>query len=622
MRPMFLIYFLITISSLLSQDRYYKFSELQGFTANDGSTHLLYRLLYNAPGGGFNGYENSIYHYNLASGADTLFLRDFQSGELVERVNSVKFWHNNPSHYIHCGAKIGFAVTGYIQRFDQAQPYITTRPVEGITISRTNDSILYAWNPLMKSTNGGRTWQLHTVSHKIITVSPHNTNLILARDIEGNLVRSTDGGNTFNIVDTNKVTEDLSVNYSPDGNNIFILQKTNSDYRLLFSGNSGAAFSWQTIFNSSSPFIFSHNENENNKYFIAVGAKIYINASVPGTFNLYRELPRKVKGLYSRPTGNFIYAATVNEILMVSPDTIISIKKLPPDPQLFRFLPSEINNTWFYDVTVWDQGWPPVYNQYTQKVSVEKDTLIGITGRTYRKIITQNYQAPGSVRYYRTDSSAGLLFALDPVYNSEYPIHDFLAEPGDTIPYDFNGYNFEFTRTIFDSAFIQSFKGSDYLTKSYHNIFTLLSYSYELAEEIGKLRFHYGYDFGVTFGILKGWIFNGVVFGDTTFTGVKDEATAPEAFKLSQNYPNPFNPSTVIRFSLPVLSKVELKIFDLLGREIMTLVNEEKPAGNYEVEFNALKSQGNNTTELPNGIYFYRLKAGNFTQTRKMILMR
>jgi photosystem II stability/assembly factor-like uncharacterized protein len=85
-------------------------------------------------------------------------------------------------------------------------------------------------------------------------------------------------------------------------------------------------------------------------------------------------------------------------------------------------------------------------------------------------------------------------------------------------------------------------------------------------------------------------------------------------FSLSQNYPNPFNPSTVISYQLPIIGFVTLKVYDILGREVATLVNEEKPAGEYEVEFYG--------SELTSGIYFYQLKAGQYSETRKMVLMK
>ncbi|MEB2329837.1 MAG: T9SS type A sorting domain-containing protein [Ignavibacteriaceae bacterium] len=88
----------------------------------------------------------------------------------------------------------------------------------------------------------------------------------------------------------------------------------------------------------------------------------------------------------------------------------------------------------------------------------------------------------------------------------------------------------------------------------------------------------------------------------------------PEGFLLSQNYPNPFNPATTINFSIPENSFVKLRVFDMLGREVDVLVNEELNAGTYAFDFNA--------TALNSGIYFYSLEAGSFKDTRKMILVK
>jgi len=86
------------------------------------------------------------------------------------------------------------------------------------------------------------------------------------------------------------------------------------------------------------------------------------------------------------------------------------------------------------------------------------------------------------------------------------------------------------------------------------------------------------------------------------------------SYFLEQNYPNPFNPSTSISYSIPKSSFVTLKIYDVLGREIITLVNENKPIGNYSVHFNG--------SELVSGVYFYRVTAGDFVQTKKLILLK
>ncbi len=103
--------------------------------------------------------------------------------------------------------------------------------------------------------------------------------------------------------------------------------------------------------------------------------------------------------------------------------------------------------------------------------------------------------------------------------------------------------------------------------------------------------------------------------------GVEDEKSLPTEFALLQNYPNPFNPTTVISYQLPVSSDVTIKVFDILGNEIATLVNEYKPAGRYEVEFSTSGHSGN-VRNLTSGVYFYKLQSGQYTTVKKMILMK
>ena len=101
-------------------------------------------------------------------------------------------------------------------------------------------------------------------------------------------------------------------------------------------------------------------------------------------------------------------------------------------------------------------------------------------------------------------------------------------------------------------------------------------------------------------------------------TDIADETSDIISFDLKQNYPNPFNPSTVISYQLPVSGNITLKVFDILGSEVATLVDEYKQAGSYEVEFQS--AVGNR--QLASGIYFYRLTAGDYTAVKKMILLK
>ncbi len=103
-----------------------------------------------------------------------------------------------------------------------------------------------------------------------------------------------------------------------------------------------------------------------------------------------------------------------------------------------------------------------------------------------------------------------------------------------------------------------------------------------------------------------------------TLSGVEGNnfVSVPGQYKLEQNYPNPFNPSTIIQYQIPENNFVTLKVYDVLGREVATLVNEQKNAGTYRVEFNA------GQLNLTSGVYFYTIKSGNFTETKKLMLMK
>lgn len=103
-------------------------------------------------------------------------------------------------------------------------------------------------------------------------------------------------------------------------------------------------------------------------------------------------------------------------------------------------------------------------------------------------------------------------------------------------------------------------------------------------------------------------------FAWTDLTDVKNSVSNIPNFALFQNFPNPFNPATKIKYQISELSKVRLTVYDMLGREITTLVNEEKAAGLYEVEFNG--------TELPSGVYFYRIETGKYSDTKKFVLLK
>jgi hypothetical protein len=101
----------------------------------------------------------------------------------------------------------------------------------------------------------------------------------------------------------------------------------------------------------------------------------------------------------------------------------------------------------------------------------------------------------------------------------------------------------------------------------------------------------------------------------TNITGVNEQVTKPTQYSLSQNYPNPFNPSTTINFALPKESQVTLKVYNMIGQEVMTLIDNKRMSSGYH----SVKVDG---SKLSSGVYIYKMIAGEFVATKKMILMK
>ena len=140
-----------------------------------------------------------------------------------------------------------------------------------------------------------------------------------------------------------------------------------------------------------------------------------------------------------------------------------------------------------------------------------------------------------------------------------------------------------------------------------------------ISARLWSNQYNLEYETNLTFDVGNGnfgsGIFSRVSIESTNIVSVSNTGTSvPKTFSLSQNYPNPFNPSTKINYEIPTKSSVSLKVYDVLGKEVMTLVNKENQLGKYEIEFNA--------AILPSGVYFYRIQTNKFVETKKMILLK
>ena len=257
-----------------------------------------------------------------------------------------------------------------------------------------------------------------------------------------------------------------------------------------------------------------------------------------------------------------------------------------------------------------------------------------IYGVALNEVIGDSIAANGKLYYHLKDKDDHSLERVDTVDGkvyrfyehpnlpeSEYVIIDLFSEVGDTL-ITFNPGSPGITSYLITTGIDSFYKwGSTRLRKNFiQNTYPVISH-FAYGEDLGMDHYTWAMiGYSVYYErTLKGCIINGIVYGDTTLTGIDDEENLIASdFKLEQNYPNPFNPSTVISYRLPVTSNVTLKVYDILGNEIVTLVNEEKSPGTYEVEFNTSSIKHHPSS----GIYFYQLKSGSFVETKKMVLLK
>jgi len=189
-----------------------------------------------------------------------------------------------------------------------------------------------------------------------------------------------------------------------------------------------------------------------------------------------------------------------------------------------------------------------------------------------------------------------------------YPINNAATE-GDVRLFDANEYSDKEKWTTLSSGIIK--KDIGYVDASY----VVSSGPYKITAN-QTLKVAYVVAAGDNLSDLRSVIKQSRIQYKALIDDIDEEKTIPAEYSLSQNYPNPFNPETTISYQLPKAEQVTLKVYDVLGREIATLVNEFQQAGIYNSSFSTLRSS------LTSGIYFYRLQAGSFVQTKKMILIK
>ena len=304
--------------------------------------------------------------------------------------------------------------------------------------------------------------------------------------------------------------------------------------------------------------------------------------------------------------------------------TNAQILNKPLDVNLGSFVfPLEIGNVWNYR-----NG----YFQPDMKLSIIDTTRIG--GEKY---YLKNYQTPSgyfdAFQYLRLREDGYFVSRVLDSNLTFFPNEDYLfykknANVGDMWCQE-DRLGIIWYHIVLDTIQVSSFWGTFLPVKVVEITDSSLTRYWEYwSEEFGLVRQQNSDLWSGGWSLLCGCFINGQQYGDTVLVSVDEEMPGqPNNFELQQNYPNPFNPSTNIQYSISSTQFVTLRVYYVLGREIATLVNEEKSAGSYEVKFN---SETLHTKSLPSGVYFYQLRLGDpststgqsFVETKKMILMK
>ncbi len=633
MRSKILIVLLI-LTNISFPQSYSHLFELRGIEDSTGNTHLFYRY-----GGVYDVFQSgcwskSIYHFDLTNNIDTLFIEDVAVSDPFDgcygtSIFDYEFFNNNPAHYIYGGVDYNIDPAAILVRYDGDINLDAFGTVENIEISQQNQNLLYlviSEHNLLKSIDGGYNWtfnfdSLEIIDYALVSLSKNDDSQIYGID-NNKLVRSEDEGYSHYIVDDDSHWSRMAkLYYDPDAQHIYGVTSNFNEYALLISNSNGDPFSWNLRMTSPATIHFTNDENTPGEVYYAIKRRIFKSTDFGTTFSLYRVLDRSVTGLYKKSGSDILYASTPLKIYEIPPDTFNVIKNLPVPESVLRFYPLQVGNRWVYDEYTFSNT-SDYHGLFIREVT--GDTILPNNKLYYA--IKEYYDSSGitNYSYERIDTSSGLIYRYyeDPgLQENEYVIDDLLAFIGDTI---------WTSRQLYDSNFPTVVTGMDqfqkwdlHKTRILYKHLGLGLFKHSLTRDIGLDSLEYEFDFGFTYQSLKGCVIDGTVYGDTTVVSVEDEIpNLPTEFYLSQNYPNPFNPGTKIKFVIPSPYQGEgqrvrlttLKVYDVLGKAVATLVNEELPPGEYEVEFDA--------TGLPSGVYFYQLKAGDFIQTKKMALIR
>lgn len=274
-----------------------------------------------------------------------------------------------------------------------------------------------------------------------------------------------------------------------------------------------------------------------------------------------------------------------------------------------KYYPLAVGNTWTYS----GFGYPccGAY-KYREKIT---GTIV-TNGHFYFIMTTTQHTGSSVTSYIRLDSTKGMVYIYEqgggcPWLQNERAKDSLSARKGDSARYN--------CETIFYHKCTDTIPGLVFGINKQKKVFSWANFeaggTRTFAKDFGLVSYTSFAHTSTNNGNLQGCFIGGVLYGDTTLTGINlTSSEIPDNFSLSQNYPNPFNPQTNFEFRIADFGFVKLTIFDVLGKEVQSLINQQLSPGTYSVDFDG--------SNLPSGIYYYRLEANSYTETKKMVLIK
>lgn len=308
-------------------------------------------------------------------------------------------------------------------------------------------------------------------------------------------------------------------------------------------------------------------------------------------------------------------------LLIIFSISIKSYSAVPADTNAVAYFPMKTGTIYVF---YYDQHIPGYQNRIKSRIT--KDTVFS-NGHKYFKF--SNYPTFVNDYWYRVDSTTGSIYRYDSNSNCSFYHKDSFVDSLAAMPNDIlyscgssigNYYTCQaltsssvFNMNVFVKRYYYYYgppppQGTTSATTYYSTNFGIITYD-------GITNGHFS-TFQYTYTLL-GCVMNGVVYGDTAMnpSGIINlNSSIPEKFSLAQNFPNPFNPETIITFNIPKNSFVKLKVYDVSGKELTVLVNGNLDAGSYNYQWDG--------DSFTSGVYFYRLEANEFVETKRMVLIK